>query len=126
MEWKWELTWENWDYYKWDFANGKRNWEWFMSWKWWTKYEWTRVNDLSVKDPRRDKNPVITGKWTYTYYGGDKVTYEVSKWERPKFISVEDKKGKENWDEKRWTMVYIVKNDGWKKSYELHSWNRDI
>lgn len=126
MEWKWELTWKNWDYYKWDFANGKRNWEGYMSWKWWTKYEWTWVNDLSVKDPRRDKNPVITGKWTYTYYWDDKVTYEVSNGNRPNFISVQDKKGKENWDNRRWTIVYIVKNDGWKKSYELHSWNRDI
>ena len=126
MDGEWELTRKNWDYYKWYFREWKRNWEGNMIWKSGIKYEGTWLNDESIQDPRKSKNPVILGKWTYTYYGDDKVTYEISKGERPKFISVEDKKGKENWDEKRWTIVYVVKERDWNKSYELHSWNRDI
>ena len=126
MEWHWNLSWKNWDYYEWEFKEGKRHWEWNMVWKSREKYSWTWWNDNPVKDPRENHNPVVVGKWTYTYYWNDQVTYEVSKWERPNFISVQDKKDKENWDSKRGTIVYIVKNRDWKKSYELHSWNRDI
>lgn len=125
-EWHGILTRKNWDYYEWEFKEWKRNWEGTMIWRTREKYSWTWENDNSVKDPRENKNPVIVGKWTYTYYGDDQVTYEVSKWERPNFISVQDKKDKENWDNKRGIIVYVVKNRDWKESYELHSWNRDI
>ena len=81
MEWKWYLSRKNWEYYEWDFHEWKRHWEWKMYWKNWEKYEWTWWDDLSIRDPRDKKNPVIPGKWTYTYYG-DRITYEVSKWER--------------------------------------------
>lgn len=126
MEWTWILTRKNWDYYQGEFKNGKRNWEWNMIRKSWNKYSWTWENDNPVKDPNKQNNPVIVGKWTYTFYWNDKTTIEVSKWERPKFISVQDKKDKENWDKKRGVIVYIVKESNWKKTYELHSWNRNI
>lgn len=126
MDWKWVMTWKNWDHYEWDFVNSKRSWEGSMNWHYWESYQWTWENDSPIKDPRERKNPLILGKWTYYGYWDIQTTYEITSANRPKFISVEDKKWKENRDKRRGNIIYITRIQDWQKSFELHSWDRDI
>lgn len=126
LEGNWTLTWENWDHYEWEFHKWKRNWKWNMSRKYWLRYQWDWSNDAPIKDPNRANNPLIFGKWTYFEFWDNQTIYEVTNWNRPDFISVDDQKWDENRKDKRWNIVYVVKIQDWTKSYELHSWNRDI
>jgi len=121
---KWTMTWPNWEYYEWEFQDWKRHWEWTMHEKYHSKYEWTWEKDNPIKDPRHNWNPLIIWKGTYTYYWENKAIYEISNSSRPEFISSEDKKIEENWNDKRWNIVYIKKIFDWKETYELFSWSR--
>ena len=70
QEWKWTITWANWEKYEWGWKEGKKEWQWTITWADWAKYEWEWKNDKKE------------WKWTYTWANWNKYEWEFENGER--------------------------------------------
>jgi len=63
-EWYWIYNYANWNKYEWDWKNNNREWHWIFTWKSWDKYEWDCKNNNKE------------WRWIYTWKSWDKYDWE--------------------------------------------------